>query len=156
MFSSNPILKVRKHGFSLYLSIHNFANFYYFLNMRKPPKRATFQLSISQFTCIILIFLTGDIADWMKKIAGFAMTDIRREKMIGRQICFFILISDEQGIIWTIDLSFFPAICRSLRNLQFFFQSAISPVRKIKIIHVSNEMESWKVALLDGSLIFKK
>ena len=37
-FSSNPKLKVRK----TYLSIDNFANFYYFLNMRKPSKRAIF------------------------------------------------------------------------------------------------------------------
>ena len=81
-FSSNPNLKVRKTRFLLYLSIDNFANFYYCLNMRKQSKRATFQLSISLFICIILIFLTRDIADW-KKIAGFAMTDIWREKMMG-------------------------------------------------------------------------
>ena len=36
--------------------------------MRKTSKRATFQLSISLFTCIILIFVTGDIADWKKKL----------------------------------------------------------------------------------------
>ena len=35
----------------------------------------------------------------LKKMAGFAMTDIWREKMIGRQISFFILISEERGII---------------------------------------------------------
>ena len=53
-------------------------------------------------------------------------------------------------------LSFFPAIYRSLRNLQFFFQSAISTVRKVKIIHVNSEMKSWKVALFDGFLILQK
>ena len=57
-FSSNPNLKVRKTRF--------FAIFYYFLNMRTPSKRDTLQLSILLFTCIILIFLTGDIADWKK------------------------------------------------------------------------------------------
>ena len=62
-FSSNPNLKVRKTRFFLYLSIDNFANFYYFLNMRKLSNRATFMLSISLFTCTIIIFLTSDIAD---------------------------------------------------------------------------------------------
>ena len=84
--------KCEKHGFSLYFSIDNFTNFYYFLNMRKPSKRATFQLSISLFTSIIIIFLTGDIADWKKKLQVSQWPIYGGKKMIGRQICFFILI----------------------------------------------------------------
>ena len=79
------------------------------------------------------------------------MTDIWREKMIERKICFFILISYEWGIIWTmIDLTsyhFFPSYIGHYETCNFIFKSAISPVRKIKIIHVNSEMESWKVAL---------
>ena len=91
--------KCENHDFWLYLSIDNFANFYYFLNMRKRAKKATFQLSISLFTCIIFIFLTGDIADRKKKL----------------QVSQWPIYGD----IWI--LSFFPAIYRSLWNLQFFF-----------------------------------
>ena len=41
-------------------------------------------------------------------------------------------------------------VCRSLRNLQFFFQLAISLVIKVQIIHIISEMESWKVVLFGG------
>ena len=58
---------MRKHGFSLYLRTHNFANFYYFSNLKKPPKGATFQLSISLIICMIWTFITKDIANWEKK-----------------------------------------------------------------------------------------
>ena len=46
------------------------------------------------------------------------MSDIWRDKLIGRQI--------------------------------FFFQLAISLVIKVQIIHIINEMDSWKVALFGG------
>ena len=81
-FSSNPNLKIRKHGFSLYLSIDDFAHFDYFLNMRM-------------------------------------------KKQVWRPIIFS----------WHISVIAKPAI---------FFQSAISPIRKIKIIHVNSEMKAEK------------
>ena len=57
--------------------------------------------------------------------------------------------------IWR-PIIFYPLYMGNCETCNFFFQSAISPVRKIKIIHVNSEMESWKVAIFDGFLIFKK
>ena len=49
------------------LRTHNFANFYHFSNLKKPPKIGIIQLSISLIICMIWTFITRDSANWKKK-----------------------------------------------------------------------------------------
>ena len=87
------------------------------------------------------------------------MIDIWRENMIGRQMIIVHIMPCSSEIrmkkqIWLPII--FSRRISVIAKPAIFFQSAIYPVRKTKIMHLNSEMESWKVALFYGFLIFKK